>query len=263
MGPVRLLVPAFRLVPALLLAASLAACAGTPATAPVPAPAVVPPAAGAGPAAAPAPGPRLSGGERLFVAARPGAAPWAERHRRIELADGTFREEVAAAPAFSRLEGAAPAQVFGVSRDARGLAVRLLDAGGRAEGEGRLEIAAPLAPGTTWEVDLGNGRRVRGAVEAREDVEVPGGPVAGALRVTHRSLTGPARTMTTWYDESLWPVRAEVRGEDGELLEARAVVRGDPPGPEACAAAMEWARSHLLREDRPAKPATERKRPAR
>jgi hypothetical protein len=104
-----------------------------------------------------------------------------------------------------------------------------------------VEIAYPLEVGTRWRLSRG-GRSVDGEISGVEDIDTAGGRVPGALRVVH---AGEALVMTTWYDSTLRPVRAEVRDAEGLLVEARAMLGSPRPGAEECRGAVEWARKYL------------------
>lgn len=204
------------------------------------------PAAPAAPAQEP---PRLRAGDRWFVAWKSGSSRVAaERHRLVDGGDGAFREEVTWARTFSSLSDGKPLgapQVFRLRVTDRGLEVSpLAPAGSPADANdagAAVEIAAPYAPGTTWEVHRDGTRAIRGHIVGRETVATPAGPVAKALKVTHTALGGSERVMTTWYDADLRPVRAEVREPDGTLVEARAALSGPSPDAKACEAALKWA----------------------
>jgi hypothetical protein len=204
-------------------------------------------AEGTPPTAAPAP-PALELGDRWFVAWRKeaGPQPVAERSRRTA-GDGFVRDEVTWARSFGDLAGMehGTAQVLALRLGEEGLTLSLLDGTGRPAGPSIVEVAAPFRAGTAWEVANGP-RRLSARIVSSETVETPGGPVE-ALRVEHRALARGAGLMTTWYDRGLRPVRAEIRGPDAEILEARAALASPTPTPEECRAALEWARRNLQR----------------
>ena len=211
-------------------------------------------AAPAPPGAAPAGGPEmpapaaLQEGDRWFVAVKGalGPEPIAIRSRRRR-APGFVRESTTWDRTFAAVATAehGTEQVAALFLDAKGLSVSLVDEGDRPAGEGRLEVAAPFRPGTSWTVQDPGGAAFHGLISALEKVETPGGPVE-ALRVEMRSPHARAQVMTSWYDAGLRPVRMEVRRDGAPaVIEASAALPSAAPTPEECRAAVEWAKKNL------------------
>jgi hypothetical protein len=208
---------------------------------------------GAGTAASPEPGAdawpapaSLAPGDRWFVAVQSGAgaAVLAERHRRRRSGD-LLVEEVTWGRSFAEVAGAehGVAQVFAVFLDAKGLSFAPLGADGAPAGGRALEVARPFAPGTAWSGNLPGTEDIAMRIAGIEAVETPAGKVR-ALRVEVTDRASP-RSMTTWYDEGLRPVRSEMRGAEGAVEEARAALASESPTPEECRAAVAWAEKHL------------------